>query len=342
MRVAVPIAWLLILLTFFTAGLLRQFHDGTPRSPYVPPVVGSLLFAGIFFLLLVAAREWRRGAVPGPGIRLGSVVPLMLMLLIEKWISLALYNPIFYWISDPSADDHLLDAEFRAFAGVGLLLVCILVGLLSAPTARKTWRRASPRRFLPAVVGVAAIITLTYLLLGGVSWALGGSMRLQWPVFNSLLVWVLVGQALIAFAEEVYYRGLLLSEVERLAPRLGVRSATPRRWVALLTTSLLFGMEHIRLTTSLEELGRQFLFTMALGVLLGLLVMISANLHFSGGIHAWINWLLLGAAPRFVDASGEPALPAGTYIGVMLLVAFIGAFAMPGLVRHHRLQANPR
>ena len=78
MRIPLSLAWLLVLLTFFTAGLLRQFHGGTPHSPYVPPVVGSLLFAGIFFLLLVSAREWRSGAVPGAGIRLGSIVPILL------------------------------------------------------------------------------------------------------------------------------------------------------------------------------------------------------------------------------------------------------------------------
>ena len=33
---------------FFTAGLLRHFHDEVPSSPYVAPIVGSLLFAAIF------------------------------------------------------------------------------------------------------------------------------------------------------------------------------------------------------------------------------------------------------------------------------------------------------
>ena len=43
----------------------------------------------------------------------------------------------------------------------------------------------------------------------------------------------------------------------------------------------------------------------------------------AGGMHAWINWLLLGAAPYFVDASGRPALPAGTYIALTLILAFV-------------------
>ena len=51
-----------------------------------------------------------------------------------------------------------------------------------------------------------------------------------------------------------------------------------------------------------------------------------ANLYLAGAMHAWINWLLLGAAPRFVLPSGDPALPAGTYIGLTLILAFVLAF----------------
>jgi membrane protease YdiL (CAAX protease family) len=323
----------MVVLTFFTAGLLRQFHESTPHSPYVPPVVGSLLFAGIFFLLLVSAREWRRGAVPGPGVRLGSVTPLLLMLLIEKWISLALYNPVFYFLAHEATREAILDAQFRLFAGVGLLAVCLLVGRLSAPTARKTWRRARPARFFPAALIVAVVIGVTYLVVAGLSLALGAGARLQWPEVTPLLFWVLGGQAILAFAEEVYYRGLVLSEIERLAPRLGARRPAARRWIALIASATLFAMEHLRITTAFDVMGRQFVFTLALGVLLGLLVMLSTNLHFVGGLHAWINWLLLGAAPRFVTAEGRPALPSGLYIGVMLLSAFAMALVLQRLVR---------
>ena len=323
MRIPVSLAWALVLMTFFTAGLLRQFHDGTPQSPYVPPVVGSLLFAGILFLLLVSAREWRRGAVPGPGVRLGSITPLLLMLLIEKWISLALYNPIFYLVFGSGGNPEILDAQFRAFAGIGLLAVCSVIAFLSAPTARKTWRRARPSRWPLAALATLVVVAGTYGILGGLGWAFGASFTLAWPPVTPLLIWVLGGQAMLAFAEEVYYRGLLLSEVERLAPRLGVRTPTARRWTALGTTSVLFGMEHIRFSLAVGVMGRQLVFTMALGILFGLLVMVTANLHYSGGIHAWINWLLLGAAPHFVNGAGRPSMPAGIYIGVMLLIAFV-------------------
>ena len=36
---------------------------------------------------------------------------------------------------------------YLAIGGVGLILVCLLVGWFSTPTARKTWRRARPGRW---------------------------------------------------------------------------------------------------------------------------------------------------------------------------------------------------
>lgn len=322
MRVPVPLAWLLLVASFFTAGLLRQYHDRTPSSPFVDPIVGNLLFAACFFLLLVAAREQRRGAVPGSGVRLGSLTPIMLMLLLEKWASLTWYEPLFARIASAFESTAVLDAQFRTFAGVLLLLLCVLCSRFSVPTARKTWRRVRPSRWPVALVYTVAVVVGTYALLGGASMLLGGGLSLHWPAPSKLLLWIVVGQGLLALAEECYYRGLLMSEMERLAPRLGVAAPTVRRWLALSFTAVLFSMEHLGLDIAGDEILRRLVFTVCLGLLLGLLVMISANLHLAAGVHAWINWLLLGAAPYYVDATGQPALPAGTYIGLLLILAF--------------------
>jgi membrane protease YdiL (CAAX protease family) len=318
----------LILSALFTAGLLRRFHEGTPTSPYVPTVVGSLLFAAVFLLLLVSAREMRLGGARGPGIRIGSLTPLLLMLLMEKWLSLIAYNPLFYAISPPDAADAELDAMYVAFGGVGLLALCLLVGWFSAPTAATVWRWARPARW-PAAAGAALLaIGATYGILGGAVWAIGGGLRLEWPPLRGTVAWILCGQTLLAFSEELYYRGLLLAEIRRLAPRLGVRSRALGRWLALVATSALFGFEHLNIHAPTPVMLRQALFTVSLGLLFGVLVLVTENLHFVAAIHAWINTLLLGAAPRFVDASGQPAPAAGTYVGVGLIVAFCTATAI--------------
>jgi hypothetical protein len=131
---------------------------------------------------------------------------------------------------------------------------------------------------------------------------------------------------MVALGEEVYYRGLLYCEIERLSPRMGIRTATAKRWTAVGLTSMLFAMEHMDLTLAWGTIVRQTIFIASLGALFALLAAVSANLHLAAGIHAWINWLLLGAVPHFADADGAPALPAGTYIGVTLILAFILAF----------------
>jgi hypothetical protein len=94
----------------------------------------------------------------------------------------------------------------------------------------------------------------------------------------------------------------------------------------LLFTSVLFGMEHVTTAPSAEIMLRRFVFTVALGLLLGIVVLISSNLHLAAGLHAWINWLLLGAVPRFVDDAGQSLLPPGTYIGISMALAFVLLF----------------
>jgi membrane protease YdiL (CAAX protease family) len=317
------LAWIILIGTFGTAALLRQFHDRTPESPMVSPVVGSALFAAIFLLLLVTARERRKGAVSGPGVRLGTVTPILLLLLVEKWVSLTVYPRVLERLVPSVLESDFADALYRALAGVGLVLVCLAVGWLSVPASRKTWRRARLTRWPVAAIGVIVVIGGSYLLLAALGLALGGGLRLRLPQPGSVLFWVVGGQTVLAFAEELYYRGLLLSEMERLAPRLGVRGPGPRRWVALLSTSLLFGLEHLMLGPPWGQSLRELVFVISLGLLFGILVMASTNLHFAAGVHAWINWLLLGAAPHFVDGAGRPALPAGTYIGLTLILAFV-------------------
>ena len=322
MRIPLPLAWFLLIATGGTAALLRTFHQHTPEAPQVSPIVGSALFAAIFLLLLVSAREGRQPDGMGPGVRLGAVLPLMLMLLIEKWFSLSVYPLLFLSAISRKLDPRFLDMIYRAFAGVGLILVCIIVGCLSQPTMRKVLRRARPVRWPIAALGCLLVVGGCYAVLGGLAWLLDGDLRLALPRANALLFWVIGGQAVLAFAEELYYRGVLLGELERLVPQLGVRSAAARRWVALLFSSILFGLEHLTLGPPWGRPLRELAFAVSLGLLFGILIMVSTNLHFVAGIHAWINWLLLGAAPILVDSTGRPALPPGTYIGLTLILAF--------------------
>lgn len=324
MRIPKAFGWALLLASLFTAGLLRQFHAFTPVSPFAPPAVGSLLFASVVFLFLVSAREQRFGAAPGPGIRMGTLTPVLLMLLVEKWVSISLYNPAFYVLAPEDAPEALLDAWYRAFAGAGLLAVCLLVANFSKPAKIRTWARIAPR-LAPRGLATAVIAALGAC---GILWLfavpLRIAMRPSFPEPGVYNAWIVVGQATLAFAEELYYRGLLLQEIGRIAPRLGAVSPIARRWVPLLLTSALFGMEHVTLAPS-EAMG-EVVFSAALGALLGLLVLLTDNLWISVGLHAWINWLVLGVAPHWADARGRMIPAPGAYVSLALVVVFVAAY----------------
>lgn len=326
MRIPRSLAWILLLSGFFTAGLLRTHHLETPRSPWVPIPVGSLLFACILFLLLVAARERRVATVPGPGVRLGSLTPLLLILLIEKWASINLYRPSFAFLIGsrdvPAAD---LDAYWRAFAAAGLLAVTLVAATFSLPAARTTWERARPGR-VPWGAGTAALAVLgSYTLLAGLAaWRLEG-VHFAVPGATGSDAWVLSGQSALAFAEEIYYRGLVLHEVFRLAPRLGIRADAGRRWTALGLSAALFALEHLSPALDPATAARETVFALALGLLFGLVVLLARNLWLAAALHAWINVLLLGAAPRLETAGGEVVFGSGAYVAVALGLAVVAA-----------------
>ena len=144
MRIPRALAWLLVGMGVFTAGLLRQYHDLTPGASFLGPAVGSLLFGCILFLFLVAARERQIGAAPGPGIRVGSLTPLLLMLLGEKWISSSAYPALFARIAPADLPPESADAWFRLLCGVGLLAVVLVTSRFSAPAAAWVGRRLAP------------------------------------------------------------------------------------------------------------------------------------------------------------------------------------------------------
>jgi membrane protease YdiL (CAAX protease family) len=328
LRIPRLLAWVLITMAMFTAGLLRQFHDLTPASPFLAPAVGSLLFACVLFLVLVAVRERQIGASPGPGVRLGSLTPILLMLLIEKWVSSGFYQPLFALAAPRGLSDDAADAWFRLMCGLGLLVIVAIASRFSRPAAAWVRVRLSGRKAFVGIGSAAIAVSGVVLILVPVAWAFGSTISVVPAAARGPLAVVLVGQAALALAEEAYYRGLILGELLRLAPRLGLRSPAARRWTALGMTSLLFGMEHLGLTSAGSEAARQLVFALALGALFGMLVLLTENLWFAASLHAWINGLLLGAVPRLAFGPAKAGLPSGASISLVLIAAFVTAFAI--------------
>ena len=315
-------------MAMFTAGLLRQFHDLTPTSPFLAPSVGSLLFACVLFLFLVAARERQIGAAPGPGVRLGSVTPILLLLLVEKWISSSFYQPLFAVAAPADLPDDAADPWFRLMCGLGLLIIVVLTSRFSRPAASFVRARLGGWKAVSGIATAAIAIGGSGVVLALIAKAFGSGVSVRPPHAHGPLVVVLVGQAAIALGEEAYYRGLLLGELLRLAPRLGLHAPAARRWVALALTSALFGMEHFGSSSGWDDGARQLVFALALGALLGMIVLLTDNLWVAASLHAWINWLLLGAAPRLAYGPAQADLPPGAAVSLTLITAFLVAFAL--------------
>ena len=328
MRIPRALAWILIAMALFTAGLLRQFHDLTPTSPFLAPAVGSLLFACVLFLVLVAVRERQVGAAPGPGIRLGSLTPLLLMLLFEKWVSSSFYQPLFALLAPASLSHDETDAWFRLLCGAGLLGIVAAVWRFSRPATAWVRRRLLGSRPVEGLAAALVAIAGASAVAATLAAVLGTSLSVVAPGTPGPLPVILAGQATIALAEETYYRGFVFGEILRLAPRLGLHAPGARRWVALAATSLLFGMEHLGFAAGWDDAARQLVFALALGTLLGMLVLLTSNIWFAAAMHAWINWLLLQAAPRIAYGPSEAVLPAGTAVSLSLIGAFVVAFFM--------------
>jgi membrane protease YdiL (CAAX protease family) len=327
-RIPQALAWLLVVMAMFTAGLLRQFHDLTPASPFLTPAVGSLLFACVLFLFLVAARERQIGAAPGPGIRLGSLTPILLILLVEKWISSSFYRPLFALAAPADLSDAAADAWFRMMCGSCLLAIVLISSRFSRPAAAFVRARLAGWKAAAGIATAAIAIGGGGLILALVAKSVGSAVSVPLPHPQGPLAVILVGQAAIALAEETYFRGLILGELLRLAPRLGLHAVPARQWIALALSSALFGMEHVGSSSGWSDGARQLVFALALGALLGMIVLLTDNLWFAASLHAWINWLLLGAAPQLAYGPAHAVLPPGASVSLTLITAFVAAFVL--------------
>jgi beta-aspartyl-peptidase (threonine type) len=232
-RIRRDIAWFL--------GALRSVHRGAaapvqrrhPQLPDPPPRGGELSFAILVVLGLVGWRERRLGAVGGEGIRLGSLTPLLLMLFVEKWVAHALLPPLLEGMLSGRSTAEA-DARLRALSGLALLVVSPgallpllprpgLAPLLDAPVAVARALRgdgARVPRHLRAPLRLDAPARRPGATWGRRPWTACGRGPSS-------------ARGCARSARRPTSAGLLLAELLRLMPRLGVRPPPARagqRW----------------------------------------------------------------------------------------------------------------
>jgi len=313
-----------------TAGVLRTFHHATPRLPWPPGPFSSLLFAAVAFLLALHLVERRAGrdllprAASPRGLTVHQVVPLLLVVLGEKWISGELLHKVFDDIDARIADADLADAVYRLTTGLGLLAaVLVLAPLVRQARARRRRYLNAPRAREAAMLAAAALV-----LTGGAAVFLklvtSGRWSFAWPpsAFAAITAQVVRGAA-----EELFFRGLIQTTLIWLLVQAGLPDRRPPRILAVLVVSVAFSLEHIDPAAPRSVVFGGLAYVFLMSVVLGILLEVSRNLYLPMAAHTVVNLLLVGAAPLPVSAAGVVLLtPFGA--GLVFVVLLFTALAV--------------
>ena len=345
MRISRRVAWGVLLSAILTAALLRQFHESTRQSPLLP--LRSLLFFLLLILFLLFLRGWgQRQEFPYAGeslreFNLLSMVPLLIALIGEKWFSITFYSPVLAIASRAGLPESVLAALGLLLGGLGILAVAAAL-LPVFPRLRPLLRDyLSARSLLQGVAGTLAVLALLYGLLGGLLLILGGKHLYLLPWwFGSWGGIRFSGQALIALGEEIYYRGLLQSELIFLLPALGLRNPLAARVVGIGLTSTQFALEHI--SGDAPNDTSVFLYTLTVAILLGSLLVTVRSLYLCAFTHFALNLFVLRGGLQFTDQSGRPILDAGLYIVLYLILMTLLIYARFGPERREIARRRSR
>jgi membrane protease YdiL (CAAX protease family) len=319
-----------------TSGLLRSFHASTPRWPGLPDGVSSLLFTAFFLLLLLELANRRRGRdlwsdPPRPDEpTMAQLLPLVVVLLGEKWITSDLLAGAFDWIGPRSADPRLADALFRLWSGFGLLGAALVL----LPVLRQAHPRLTifvTRARLCAALHLALVAwgaTTAVVLVGG--FLTGARFGIP-AVAPRVLATAIGAQVVRGVAEELFYRGMLQNALVWVLKRLGLDEHRLGRLTAIVAISAGFTLEHYDPSADLRHNLGALSFVFAMSVMLGLLLETSRNLYLVMIAHIALNLVLANLLPTFVDATGRPVLPGAISGAIFIFVIFAGV-----VVSHRR------
>lgn len=334
------VAWIMLIAAILTASLLRQFHAKTPISPFLPAPIGSLLFFLVLILFLVFLRGWgMRQEIPYAGsdlkrFNLLAMIPFLIALMAEKWVSITLYGPLFHRINAGVRSVDTFNALYLLESALGLLLVSVLLLPLFRRLFPLLKNLLKPKRVPIAALGLALAVGGVYVVLA-LLFTMGSGQRasLRWTGFGRDTGLILAGQGLLGFAEELYYRGILQSEMAFFLPAMGLAKERLRQGFAVLLISIAFALEHFIATGSSSVDTRRFVFTFASSLFLGLLLVLMENLWFSGGCHFVLNVFMLGTEMggggrglQLVDQEGRSIFEPTQYVFLFLIFAFVVAY----------------
>jgi membrane protease YdiL (CAAX protease family) len=321
------------------AGLLRSLHEHTPRL--WPGPLGSVLGLGALALLAVHLAWRRHGAdhFPAPGERRGlttaMLLPIVVVLLAEKWLSSELLGRAYGWIPLAVEDPAAADALYRLWTGMALLGFGLAAFWIMRQIGHRLRGMLTAERVRPALVLLAAAALVPGLLALTLHFLVPGSRLTSSVPVLSTLVLACGAQVVRAGAEELYFRGLLQTGTARLLAQTPLGDGRVPRLAAIGLVSLAFTLEHLGPQSFTRSGLRELIFVFGISCALGALLAASRNLYLVAGAHVLINLIVARLLPLPVDAEGEPLLPANVLAVLVLIVAFVGV-----AILHRRADAG--
>jgi len=322
----------LVAAALFTSGLIRSFHESTPRLPGLPAPFDSLLFAGSLLAGLAVLWARRNGRDRFTPLRephqltLPQVLPLVFVLLLEKWTTGPVLEPILDRLVARLENPPLADAAFRGLSAIGLLAV----GFLGAFVLRQSWPRIRAVMHPGRIPAALLFLGISVAGTGLVAWGTGILVHAPWgwlPRPPGVLIAVTLAQVARGLAEEAWYRGILQVTVVRLLLQAGFPGGRGVRVAGILLVAGAFTLEHLDPARGLALQRGELVWVFAMGTLLGTLLEVSRNLWLVAGVHALVNLLVALVFPLPITPDGVPVLPPGVLATILVFLSFAGVVA---------------
>jgi membrane protease YdiL (CAAX protease family) len=329
-QIAIPAVLLLLL----GSAALEAAGIETTRLLPLPGGLGDPWLVAIPILLLLGvgrlAGSSRSRVEPGrTRMHPADLVPMTLAVL-GTGFALNWARPFIEAWTDPDVVSSRLAGPLYRL-GMGGVMLFAIAALLLVPRFRRRLRKfASARRLRSGLFFTVSVAAVAYAILLGVAWLAAGkeSIQLEVPLLLPAGVALLVGQIVIAVAEEIFYRGILQREVMRLFGKAGMERQRDCRLAAMMAVSALFAMHHVGPGMTSEAFVAIAMYAFAMSMLFGFLFDLTGNLAVCSLAHLFNNMMVLRLGP-FVAAGGRTAVFGDVvYIAAFLLVAFAFIFLL--------------
>jgi membrane protease YdiL (CAAX protease family) len=336
-----PLFLLLPLAAVPVVALLRSFHPAMPRVPGLPAPFDSPLFWLTALLVGVHLVDRRRDqdlftGGRDRGLTLAMVVPVLIAVVAEKWFAVDVLANAYGWIDRFVADLWAADALYRMWSGLALLAISLLLLVPLRQVRGRIARTLEPRRAGTAAWIVPGAALLTALLVAVLPALLTGAPLRLPPLGWSLLGLVALAQIVRGAAEELFFRGLLQTDLIRVMVQAGLPEHRLARLGGIGVVSVGFTLEHLGGGPVDSGMLRALVWTFAMSVLLGLLLEVSRNLYLVMASHTVVNLIIAGLLPVPVGPTGAPLFGARTPALIFLVTVFLAVFVLQQRQRHRR------